>query len=379
MAISESVLKNVALMTIEQINASGGVLGRRIEPVVVDPASNWPLYPVKARELLVDYRVAVVFGCWTSVSRKAVLPVFEKYDGLLFYPLQYEGQEISSNIFYTGATPAQQVIPAVEYLLSDAGGSIEQFYLLGTDYVYPRTTNTILRNFLSSKGISGDRIIERYTHFGERDYRKIVGEIRQLSKTGRTAVISTVNGDSNIAFYTELASQEVSAQEVPVMAFSIGEEELRPLDKETVQGHYAAWSYFMSLENEQNRAFRQSWTNYARKRLLAGYQQPLTTDPMEATYIGIMLWKQAVETAGSFETRAVAEAMRGQKMMAPSGFVVHMDRQNHHLHRPVFIGKIRSDGQFDVVWQSQTVRRPVPHNPLFETPENEQEDHGTSR
>ncbi len=370
MAISESALKNVALMTIEQINASGGVLGRQIEAVVVDPASNWPLYPIKARELLVDYRVAVVFGCWTSVSRKAVLPVFEKYDGLLFYPLQYEGQEVSPNIFYTGATPGQQTIPAVEYLLSDAGGSIEQFYLLGTDYVYPRTTNAILRNFLSSKGIARDRIIERYTLFGDLDYDEIVTEISQFSKHGRTAVISTINGDSNIAFYNELAAQGISAEEVPVMAFSIGEEELRPLDKKTIQGHYAAWCYFMSLENDQNRVFRQRWADYSKRRLLAGYEQPLTTDPMEATYIGIMLWKQAVETAGSFATKAVAEAMRGLEMMAPSGFTVSMDRQNHHLHRPLFIGKIRSDGQFDVVWQSQGTVKPVPHNPHFTTTEN---------
>jgi urea transport system substrate-binding protein len=367
MAISESVLKNVALMTIEQINASGGVLGRQIEPVVVDPASNWPLYPIKARELLVDYRVSAVFGCWTSVSRKAVLPVFEKYNGLLFYPLQYEGEEVSPNIFYTGATPNQQTLPAVEYLLSDAGGNIEQFYLLGTDYIYPRTVNNILHNLLSSKGIPKDRIIERYTLFGNRDYQEIVSEIRKFSKTGKTAVISTINGDSNIAFYNELASQDVSAEEVPVMAFSIGEEELRSLDSQAIQGHYAAWCYFMSLENDQNRIFRQHWADYAKRRLLAGYEKPLTTDPMEATYLGIMLWKQAVETAGSFGTKAVAEAMSGQQIMAPSGFTVTMDRQNHHLHRPVFIGKIRFDRQFDVVWQSQTALKPVPHNPHYKT------------
>lgn len=370
MAISEIPLKDVALMTIEEINAAGGVLGRQLEPIVVDPASNWPLYPEKARELLVNYRVSAVFGCWTSVSRKAVLPVFEKYNGLLFYPLQYEGQEISPNVFYTGATPNQQTIPAAEYLLSEAGGGIERFYLIGTDYVYPRTANNILYNFLRSKGIPKNNIVERYTLFGHRDYQDIVAEIKQFGSVGRTAVLSTINGDSNIAFYKELSSQGVSAEDIPVMAFSIGEQELRTLDKEALTGHYAAWCYFMSLDNELNRQFRQRWADFSRKRLLDGYEHPLTTDPMEATYIGIMLWKQAVETAGSFDIEAVAEAMKGQEMAAPSGVTVKMDLQNHHLHRPVYIGKIRSDGQFDVVWQSLERLRPEPDNPYYEAQQN---------
>ncbi len=366
MAISETPLKDVALMTIEEINEAGGVLGRQLEPIVVDPASNWPLYPEKARELLVNYRVSAVFGCWTSVSRKAVLPVFEKYNGLLFYPLQYEGQEVSPNVFYTGATPNQQTIPAVDYLLSEAGGAIERFYLLGTDYVYPRTTNNIIHNFLRSKGVVEERIIERYTLFGHRDYQEIVSELKQFASSGKTAVISTINGDSNIAFYRELASQNISAEDIPVMAFSIGEEELRTLDKETLKGHYAAWCYFMSLENDQNRDFRQRWAAYSKRRMLAGFEHPLTTDPMEATYIGIMLWKQAVEAAGSFDIEAVREAMKGQEMLAPSGVTVKMDLQNHHLHRPVYIGKIRADGQFDVVWRSQDRLSPEPDSPYYE-------------
>jgi urea transport system substrate-binding protein len=346
------------------------VLGRKLEPIVVDPASNWPLYPKKARELLERYRVSVVFGCWTSVSRKAVLPVFEKYNGLLFYPLQYEGQEVSPNVFYTGATPNQQTIPAVQYLLSEGGGAFERFYLLGTDYVYPRTTNRIIHNFLRSKGISEDRIIERYTLFGHRDYQAIVNELKQFATNGKTAVLSTINGDSNIAFYRELASQNVSADDIPVMAFSIGEAELRTMDKEALEGHYAAWCYFMSLENDQNRQFLQRWAAYSREKMLAGFERPLTTDPMAATYVGIMLWKQAVEAAGSFEIEAVKEAMKGQELTAPSGVTVKMDLQNHHLHRPVYIGKIRSDGQFDVVWQSQDRVNPEPDNPYYKPTPN---------
>ncbi len=368
MAISETPLKDVALMTIEQINAEGGVLGRRIEPIVLDPASNWPLFAEKAEKLLVEYRVAVVFGCWTSVSRKAVLPVFEKLGGLLFYPLQYEGEELSENIFYTGAAPNQQSIPAVEYLLSEAGGNIERFFLLGTDYVYPRTTNNILTNFLISKGIAAENITQVYTAFGYRDYQDIVEQIRRFGEGGRTAVVSTINGDSNIAFYRELAKQDISAEQVPVMAFSIGEEELRNLDTSALVGHFAAWSYFMSIDSPENQRFREQWAEYSKRRMLAGAQRPLTTDPMEATHIGIRLWTQAVEQAGSFAPDEVRTALGGQSLRAPSGVEVTMDEQNHHLHRPVFIGRIRQDGQFDVVWQSPKTIRAMPRNPYYQAP-----------
>ena len=366
MAISETPLKDVALMTIEQINAEGGVLGRRIEPIVVDPASNWPLFADKARKLLEQYRVAAVFGCWTSVSRKAVLPVFEELGGLLFYPLQYEGQELSENIFYTGAAPNQQSIPALEYLLSEAGGSIERFFLLGTDYIYPRTTNNILTNFLISRGIAAENITEAYTPFGHRDYQEIVEQIRSFSKSGRTAVISTINGDSNIAFYRELAKQDITAEQIPVMAFSIGEEELRTLDTSALAGHFAAWNYFMSIDSPENQHFREQWAEYSKRRLLAGAERPLTTDPMEATHIGIRLWKQAVEQAGSFAPEKVREALGGQSLRAPSGVEVNMDEQNHHLHQPVFIGRIRQDGQFDVIWQSPENIRAMPRNPHYQ-------------
>lgn len=366
MAISETPLKDVALMTIEQINAEGGVLGRRIEPIVLDPASNWPLFADKARKLLEQSQVAVVFGCWTSVSRKTVLPVFEELGGLLFYPLQYEGEELSENIFYTGAAPNQQSIPAVEYLLSEAGGNIERFFLLGTDYVYPRTTNNILTNFLISRSIAAENITVVYTPFGHRDYQEIVEQIRRFGNGGRTAVVSTINGDSNISFYRELARQDISAEQIPVMAFSIGEEELRTLDTTALAGHFAAWNYFMSIDSPENQRFREQWAEYSKRRLLAGAERPLTTDPMEATHIGIRLWKQAVEQAGSFAPEKVRAVLGGQSLRAPSGVDVKMDEQNHHLHRPVFIGRIRQDGQFDVVWQSPETIQAMPRNPHYQ-------------
>jgi len=255
MAISETTLKDVALMTIDEINANGGVMGKQLEPVVVDPASDWPLFAEKARELLTQDKVAVVFGCWTSVSRKSVLPVFEELNGLLFYPVQYEGEELEMNVFYTGAAPNQQAIPAVEYLLSEDGGGAERFVLLGTDYVYPRTTNKILRAFLNEKGITNDNIEEIYTPFGHSDYQTIVANIKTFSQGGKTAVVSTINGDSNVPFYKELGNAGLKATDVPVVAFSVGEEELRGVDTDPLVGHLAAWNYFESLDNPANKEF----------------------------------------------------------------------------------------------------------------------------
>jgi urea transport system substrate-binding protein len=352
MAISETSLKDVALMTIEEINTNGGVLGRKLQPVVVDPASNWPLFAEKARELLQKEKVAVVFGCWTSVSRKSVLPVFEELNGLLFYPVQYEGEESSYNVFYTGAAPNQQAIPAVEYLMSAQGGGAKRFVLLGTDYVYPRTTNKILNYFLKSKGVAQEDIMELYTPFGHSDYQTIVADIKKFAVGKRTAVISTINGDSNVPFYKELANQGLKAEDIPVVAFSVGEEELRGIDAKPLVGHLAAWNYFMSINTPENKAFIAKWKAYVKKNNLPGGDKRVTNDPMEATYIGIKMWAQAVDQAGTTDIDAVRQAVGYQKVKAPSGFEIEMDAPNHHLHKPVFIGEIREDGQFDVVWKT---------------------------
>jgi urea transport system substrate-binding protein len=365
MAISETVLKDVALMAIEEINAKGGVMGYKIEAVVVDPASNWPLFAEKARQLITQDKVAVVFGCWTSVSRKSVLPVFEELNGLLFYPVQYEGEELSKNVFYTGAAPNQQAIPAVEYLMSKDGGGAKRFVLLGTDYVYPRTTNKILRAFLHSKGVQDKDIDEKYTPFGHSDYQTIVADVKKFSAGGKTAVVSTINGDSNVPFYKELGNQGLKATDVPVVAFSVGEEELRGVDTKPLVGHLAAWNYFMSVKNPANDSFKAKWAAYAKKKNLPGADKPLTNDPMEATYIGVHMWKQAVEKAKSFDTDKVVVAMAGQTFQAPSGFIATMDAKNHHLHKPVFIGEVKGDGQFSVVWKTPGPVKAQPWSPFI--------------
>ena len=365
MAISESALKETALMTIAEINAKGGVLGRKLEPVVVDPASNWPLFAEKARQLLTQDKVAVVFGCWTSVSRKSVLPVFKELNGLIFYPVQYEGEELEKNVFYTGAAPNQQAIPAVEYLMSKDGGGAKRFYLLGTDYVYPRTTNKILRAFLKSKGVSEKDIEEVYTPFGHSDYQTIVANIKKFSAGGKTAVVSTINGDSNVPFYKELGNAGLKATDVPVVAFSVGEEELRGVDTKPLVGHLAAWNYFMSLKNPENETFIKMYRQWAQKSKLPNADKVVTNDPMEATYIGIHMWKQAVEKAKSTDVDKVIAAMAGQTFKAPSGFVATMDERNHHLHKPVFIGEVKGDGQFNVVWKTKGPVRAAPWSPFI--------------
>jgi urea transport system substrate-binding protein len=366
MAISETVLKDTALMAIDEINAKGGVMGYRIEPVVVDPASNWPLFAEKARQLLTQDKVAVVFGCWTSVSRKSVLPVFEELNGLLFYPVQYEGEEISKNVFYTGAAPNQQAIPAVEYLMSKDGGEAKRWFLLGTDYVYPRTTNKILRAFLKSKGVADKDIEEVYTPFGHADYQTIVANIKKFSQGGKTAVVSTINGDSNVPFYKELGNQGLKATDVPVVAFSVGEEELRGVDTKPLVGHLAAWNYFMSIKAPANDAWTKKWATYAKTKNIAGHKdKPLTNDPMEATYIGVYMWKQAVEKAKSFDVDKVRVATYGQTFTAPSGITSKMDEKNHHLHKAVFIGEVKADGQFNVVWKTKGPVKAQPWSPFI--------------
>jgi urea transport system substrate-binding protein len=365
MAISETSLKDVALMTIEELNAQGGLLGKKIEPVVVDPASNWPLFAEKSRQLLTKDKVAAVFGCWTSVSRKSVLPVFEELNGLLYYPVQYEGEELSKNVFYTGAAPNQQAIPAVEYLMSKEGGGATRFFLLGTDYVYPRTTNKILRAFLHSKGVADKDIQETYTPFGHSDYQTIVAQIKAFGAGGHTAVVSTINGDSNVPFYKELGNQGLKATDIPVVAFSVGEEELRGIDTRPLVGHLAAWNYFMSLKNKENSAFISRWKAYVKKKNLAGADGRVTNDPMEATYVGIHMWAQAVKKAGTTKVDAVRTAMAGQTFPAPDGFTLKMDETNHHLWKPVMIGEIQASGQFSVVWKTNETIRAQPWSPYI--------------
>nr|WP_324384708.1 urea ABC transporter substrate-binding protein [Zoogloea sp.] len=366
MAISETALKETALMTIDEINKAGGVMGKKLEPVVVDPASNWPLFAEKARQLLTKDKVAVTFGCWTSVSRKSVLPVYKELNGLLFYPVQYEGEELEKNVFYTGAAPNQQAIPAVEYLMSKDGGEAKRFVLLGTDYVYPRTTNKILRAFLHSKGVKDEDIMEDYTPFGHSDYQTIIAKIKKFASEGKkTAVVSTINGDSNVPFYKELGNAGLKATDVPVVAFSVGEEELRGVDTKPLVGHLAAWNYFMSLKNPENTKFVKMYKDWAKKQKLPNADKVVTNDPMEATYIGIHMWAQAVEKAKSTDVDKVIAAMAGQTFKAPSGFVAKMDEKNHHLHKPVFIGEVKADGQFNVVWKTPGPVRAAPWSPYI--------------
>jgi len=366
MAISETALKETALMTIAEINAKGGVMGKQLEPVVVDPASNWPLFAEKARQLLTQDKVAVVFGCWTSVSRKSVNPVFKELNGLLFYPVQYEGEELEKNVFYTGAAPNQQAIPAVEYLMSKDGGSAKRWVLLGTDYVYPRTTNKILRAFLKSKGVAEADIMEEYTPFGHSDYQTIIAKIKKFAGEGKkTAVVSTINGDSNVPFYKELGNAGLKATDVPVVAFSVGEEELRGVDTKPLVGHLAAWNYFQSIKNPQNDAFIKMYRDWAKKQKLPKADTVVTNDPMEATYVGIHMWAQAVEKAKTTDVNKVIAAVGGQKFKAPSGFEIKMDEKNHHLHKPVFIGEVKADGQFNVVWKTKGPVKAAPWSPFI--------------
>ncbi len=346
MAISETTLKDTVLMMVDDLNKKGGLLGKPVEAVVVDPASDWPLFAEKARELIEKEKVDVVFGCWTSVSRKSVLPVFEELNGLLFYPVQYEGEESSRNVFYTGAAPNQQAIPAVEYLMSEDGGGAERFVLLGTDYVYPRTTNKILRAFLNAKGISDEDIMENYTPFGHSDWQTIVAEVKGFASQGKkTAVVSTINGDANVPFYKELGNQGIKAEEIPVVAFSVGEEELAGLDTAPLVGHLAAWNYFMSVEADVNDEFITAWHSFI------GDEDRVTNDPMEATYIGFKMWTQAVEQAGTTEIDAVRQAMYGQTVPNLTGGTAVMN-VNHHLSKPVLIGEIQDDGMIETVWST---------------------------
>jgi urea transport system substrate-binding protein len=341
MAISEISLRDTVQMAIDEINAKGGVLGKQLEPVIVNPDSNWDLFADKARELISKEKVVVVFGCWTSASRKSVLPVFEELKGLLFYPVQYEGQEQSPNIFYTGATPNQQLIPAAEYMMSKEGGEKKKFYLLGTDYVFPRTANRVLKAFLLSKGVPEKNIVEKYTPFSHSDYQTIVKDIKDFGKAGDATVLSTINGDSNVAFYKEFANQKITAKDIPVMAFSVAEDELRAIPTTNLKGHLAAWNYYQSIDTPENKAFVEAF----KKKFGA---DRVTDDPIEAAYFGVKVWAAAVEKAKSTDVDKVVPAVLGLEFDAPGG-KKKMHAVNHHTFKPVYIGEILADGQFKIV------------------------------
>jgi urea transport system substrate-binding protein len=357
MAQSETPIKDIVLMGIDEVNAAGGVLGKKIEPVVEDPASDWPLFAEKAKKLLVEDKVAAVFGCWTSVSRKSVLPVFEKNNGLLFYPVQYEGEECSKNIIYTGATINQQATPAVDYLMSAQGGNKKKFYLLGSDYVYPRTTNKVLRLYLTKKkAVKEADIAEEYTPFGHQDYQTIVGKIKSFCASGDGAVINTLNGDTNTPFFKELANQGVTAAGCPVISFSIAEVELQALDTKPLVGHLASWNYYMSLKTPENIKWTAAYKAYTAKK---GIKSAITDDPMMHGYLQVKLWAEAVKKAGSTDVEKVLKALEGLTIPSPVGPYA-VDKENHHTAKPVYIGKILADGQFEVVWKTPAAVRPEP-------------------
>ena len=347
MAISETTLKDTILFMIDEQNKKGGVLGKKLEAVVVDPASNWPLFAEKARELITKDKVAVVFGCWTSVSRKSVLPVFKELNSILFYPVQYEGEESERNVFYTGAAPNQQAIPAVDYLMKDE--KVKRWVLAGTDYVYPRTTNKILEAYLKSKGVAQDDIMINYTPFGHSDWQTIVADIKKFGSAGKkTAVVSTINGDANVPFYKELGNQGIKAKDIPVVAFSVGEEELAGIDTKPLIGHLAAWNYFESIKSPANEKFIKEWQAYTKN------PKRTTNDPMEASYIGFNMWVQAVTKVGTVDPDKVIAALPGISVPNLTGGMATM-LANHHITKPVFIGEVRGDGQFDIVWQTKDV------------------------
>jgi urea transport system substrate-binding protein len=344
MAISETTLKDVMLMLIEEQNKKGGLLGKKLEAVVVDPASNWPLFAEKARELISKEKAAAVFGCWTSVSRKSVLPVFKELNNILFYPVQYEGEESERNVFYTGAAPNQQAIPAVDYLMKEE--KVLRWVLAGTDYVYPRTTNKILEAYLKSKGVAPDDIMINYTPFGHSDWQTIVADIKKFGSGGKkTAVVSTINGDANVPFYKELGNQGVSAKDIPVVAFSVGEEELAGIDTKPLVGHLAAWNYFQSIKNPLNDEFIAKWKAFTKN------PKRVTNDPMEAHVIGFAMWVKAVEKVKTTDADKVIDALPGIEAPNLTGGTSKM-LPNHHITKPVYIGEIKGDGQFDVVWKT---------------------------
>ena len=355
MAISETSLRDVVLMAVDEINKKGGVLGEKIEPVVVDPASDWPLFAEKAKQLILEDKVAVTFGCWTSVSRKSCLPVFEEYNQLLFYPVQYEGEEQSLNVFYTAASPNQQLVPAAEYMMSELNS--KKFYLLGTDYVFPRTANKVLKAFLKTKGVPDENIIEEYTPFHHQDYQTIVGKIKAFAARGDACVLSTIYVDSNVPFYKEFANQGLSSEDCPIMAFSVSEDELRAMDVPPLVGHLAAWNYFQSIKTKENIQFVRTFKTYCKEKGLPGGSKRVTCDPIEAAYFGVHVWAAACEKAGTFDVDKVRNAVYGMEFDAPGG-KKKMHPNNQHTLKPVYVGEILKNGQFKIVYKSDGLVSP---------------------
>ena len=355
MAISETSLRDVVLMAVDEINKKGGVLGEKIEPVVVDPASDWPLFAEKAKQLILEDKVAVTYGCWTSVSRKSCLPVFEEYNQLLFYPVQYEGEEQSLNVFYTAASPNQQLVPAAEYMMSELNS--KKFYLLGTDYVFPRTANKVLKAFLKTKGVPDENIIEEYTPFHHQDYQTIVGKIKAFAASGDACVLSTINGDSNVPFYKEFANQGLSSEDCPIMAFSVSEDELRAMDVPPLVGHLAAWNYFQSIKTKENIQFVRTFKTYCKEKGLPGGSKRVTCDPIEAAYFGVHVWAAACEKAGTFDVDKVRNAVYGMEFDSPGG-KKKMHPNNQHTLKPVYVGEILKNGQFKIVYKSDGLVSP---------------------
>ncbi|MEN9228273.1 MAG: urea ABC transporter substrate-binding protein [Gloeomargarita sp. HHBFW_bins_205] len=348
MAISEKSVVDAELLAIEEINAAGGVLGKKIEPVIEDGASDWPTFAEKAKKLIDQDKVATVFGCWTSASRKAVLPVFEEKQHMLWYPVQYEGQECSKNIFYTGAAPNQQIEPSVDWLLQNKG---KEFFLIGSDYVFPRTANTIIKAQLAAKG--GKVVGEDYVPLGSTEVAPIIAKIRAALPNGGV-IYNTLNGDSNVAFFKQLKGAGLGPDKYPSMSVSIAEEEVRAIGVEFLKGHYAAWNYFQTVDTPASKKFVESFkAKYGADRVV--------NDPMEAAYIAVYLWKQAVEKAGTFEDlEKVRQAAYGLTFDAPQG-QVRMN-SNHHLSKFVRIGQVRDDGLFDIVFATDKPVDPVPWN-----------------
>ena len=367
MAISETSLRDILLFTFDEINASGGVMGKKIEPVVVDGASNWPLFAEKAKQLLDQDKVSVTFGCWTSVSRKSVLPVFEEKKGLLFYPVQYEGEEMSPNIFYTAEAVNQQATPAVDYMLEEGK---KKFYLIGSDYVYPQTTNLILLEYLLSKGVplenigggftkdASGKIISagKYTPFGHTDYQQIISEIKQFAASGDACIINTLNGDTNVPFFKEYAAAGLDAESCPVVSFSVSEDEFRGLPASQLVGQLGCWTYFQSIKSPENAKFIKDFQAWLAKSDVPGIVKEgrVTCSPMVLSYNGVYLWKAAVEKAGTFEPAKVMEALKsGISFSGPGGKVT--SQKNHHLTKNVYIGETRADGQFKILKEYKDV------------------------
>ena len=365
MAISETSLKDVVGMAVDEINKKGGVLGHQIEPVIVDPASDWPLFAEKAKDLILKDKVSAIFGCWTSVSRKSVLPVIEEHNALLFYPVQYEGEEQSLNVFYTAASPNQQLVPAAQYMMDEL--EAKKFYLLGTDYVFPRTANKVLKAFLKSKGVPDENIIEEYTPFHHQDYQTIVSKIKKFAASGDACVLSTINGDSNVPFYKEFANQGLTSDDCPIMAFSVSEDELRAMDVPPLVGHLACWNYFQSVKSSANRDFVRNFKNYCERNKLPGGIKRVTCDPIEAAYFGVHVWAKAAEKAGSFDVDAVRKAVYGMKFDAPGG-PKEMHPTNQHTLKPVYVGEIRKNGQFKIVWESDGLVSPDSYSSYLHKP-----------